>query len=117
MLINYRLWYGMAGFGGIEEPMKEKDGLRSWTSNSRLRWGKKKPYGEHKEKANMNDWDQKDMILFLLFNYCTQCWQRLGEVSTSEWVWFPIIFKKIFLISTQSINFSYPAITLVSHIS
>lgn len=51
MLINYRLWYGMAGFGGIEEPMKEKDGLRSWTSNSRLRWGKKKPYGEHRGKG------------------------------------------------------------------
>lgn len=54
----------MDGFGGIEEPIKEKDGLISWTSNSRLRWGKRKLYGKHKGKANMNDWDQKDLILF-----------------------------------------------------
>lgn len=43
------------------------------------------------------------------------CWQRKGEVSTSDGV-RAIIFKKIFSVSTQSINFSYPAILFYPHI-
>lgn len=48
------VWIG--DFGGSEEPEKEKDDLRTSTSNSRQRWRKtKRLMVTIKQKADMND--------------------------------------------------------------